>query len=548
MYTRGAKARSARKARLGESERKAKAARPNGRKLTRVVKARGGKLPVPANDTVPVANDTVTMLPDARDQGVGRDPRRDAVSRWTSTESRSRTSSRTTGKELPGEAALLETETAAEADVEADVETDGDDEEELEEAAEVGASTPTSASTKRKRGDDEPASFLAMYFRDMAELDVLRPEQEFETARKIEELELDLWRTILAFAPGSDWIMNRVEAVIEKPVLEVKSYRMTAEGARKKASIPARERFDKSAQRLAARLRVLDIDRLFLEAALVEIQRVGRATRGLPFEGTVPFSTSTKAFGEYVKIVGQKAFRLKVAKNEFVKANLRLVVSIARRFNHGRLPLADLIQEGNIGLMKAVERYDYRRGFRFSTYASWWIRHAISRALADKGRAVRLPVHMIDAYHRIAKSTRELQSKLERPPTTQEVSAATGIEAEKLEKMKTFLAESPVSLDRPISDEDGRKLIDVLVDPNEGPAVPEQMELTETQDEMMKLLAGLKPIEADILRKRFGLATDRERTLKEIGDEYRLSRERVRQLQEQALGKMRRAMAKREIS
>ena len=169
---------------------------------------------------------------------------------------------------------------------------------------------------------------------------------------------------------------------------------------------------------LAAKLRLLDIDRIFIDAALAEIQRVGRATKGLPIEGTIPFSTSTKAFADYVRTVGGKAFRLKAAKNEFVKANLRLVVSIARRFNHGRLPLADLIQEGNIGLMKAVERYDYRRGFRFSTYASWWIRHAISRALADKGRAVRLPVHMIDAYHRIAKSQRELQSKLERPPTT----------------------------------------------------------------------------------------------------------------------------------
>src|SRR5260221_6418169 len=155
---------------------------------------------------------------------------------------------------------------------------------------------------------------------------------------------------------------------------------------------------------------------------------------------------------------------------------------------------------------------------------------------------------MIDAYLRIEKSQRELQSMLERPPSSQEIAAATGIEAEKLEKMKTFLSETPVSLDRPISDEDGRKLIDVLVDPNEGPAVPDQMEFSETQDEMLKLLAGLKPIEADILRKRFGLATDRERTLKEIGDEYRLSRERVRQLQEQALGKMRRAMSKRESS
>src|SRR5450432_2871232 len=431
---------------------------------------------------------------------------------------------------------------AAEPDAERDAEEEAEEEEEIV-AGEAGA---VGTRARAKKVVDEPASFLGMYFRDMAELEVLRPEQEFETARQIEELELDLWRTILAFAPGADWIMNRVEAAIEKPVVEVKSYRLAAEGARKKASIPARGRLDKAALRLATRLRVLDIDRLFMEAALSEIQRVGRATRGLPVDGTVPFSTSTKAFGDYVKVVGAKAFRLKAAKNEFVKANLRLVVSIARRFNHGRLPLADLIQEGNIGLMKAVERYDYRRGFRFSTYASWWIRHAISRALADKGRAVRLPVHMIDAYHRIAKSQRELQSKLERVPTTQEIAAATGIEAEKLEKMKTFLSETPVSLDRPISDEDGRRLIDVLVDPNEGPAVPEQMASTETQGEMMKFLSALKPIEADILRKRFGLVNDRERTLKEIGDEYRLSRERVRQLQEQALGKMRRAMSKRE--
>jgi RNA polymerase primary sigma factor len=402
------------------------------------------------------------------------------------------------------------------------------------------------ATVERRKGDDEPASFLAMYFRDMAELDVLRPEQEFETARNIEQMELDLWRTVVGFAPGTGWILDVVERELGKPLPEAKLHRAAAERARRKSSIPARSRFEKSGAQVAVKLRLLDIDRIFIDAALAEIQRVGRATKGLPIEGTIPFSTTTRAFADYVRIVSAKAFRLKAAKNEFVKANLRLVVSIARRFNHGRLPLADLIQEGNIGLMKAVERYDYHRGFRFSTYASWWIRHAISRALADKGRAVRLPVHMIDAYHRIAKSQRELQSKLERPPTTQEIAAATGIEAEKLEKMKTFLSETPVSLDRPISDEDGRRLIDVLVDPNEGPAVPEQMASSETQSEMLRLLASLKPIEADILRKRFGLVNDKERTLKEIGDEYRLSRERVRQLQEQALGKMRRAMAKRE--
>jgi RNA polymerase primary sigma factor len=513
--------------------RKAKAARPaaeaTGSKLgraTRVVKGRTGRAPVPANDTVPVA-------PVADGPEIPIDELEEAVAVGAlAAEPQEAVETDEVALTAANEIAANQID-AQDADGE---EEEEDDEEEAEAGEEV----------KARRGDDEPASFLAMYFRDMAELDVLRPEQEFETARNIEELELDLWRTVLGFAPGASWILDVIEREVAKQLPEAKAHRAAADRARSKSSIPARGRFEKTGAELAAKLRVLDIDRLFIDASLAEIQRVGRATRGLPFEGTVTFSTSTKAFADYVKSVSIKAFRLKAAKNEFVKANLRLVVSIARRFNHGRLPLADLIQEGNIGLMKAVERYDYRRGFRFSTYASWWIRHAISRALADKGRAVRLPVHMIDAYHRIAKSQRELQSKLERPPTTAEIAAATGIEAEKLEKMKTFLSETPVSLDRPISDEDGRRLIDVLVDPNEGPAVPEQMVSTETQSEMLKLLSGLKPIEADILRKRFGLVNDRERTLKEIGDEYRLSRERVRQLQEQALGKMRRAMAKRE--
>jgi RNA polymerase primary sigma factor len=480
--------------------------------MPRVVKARAGRPPIPANDTVPLPAEEMGLpeAPELEDEARAATPAAEG-----------------------DEAAESE---ANETALAAGGTSDDDDEDEADEEVTV----------ERRRGDDEPASFLAMYFRDMAELDVLRPEQEFETARNIEQMELDLWRTVVGFAPGTGWILDIVERELGKPLPEAKLHRAAAERARRKSSIQARSRFEKAGAHLATKLRLLDIDRIFIDAALAEIQRVGRATKGLPIEGTIPFSTSTKAFADYVRTVGVKAVRLKSAKNEFVKANLRLVVSIARRFNHGRLPLADLIQEGNIGLMKAVERYDYHRGFRFSTYASWWIRHAISRALADKGRAVRLPVHMIDAYHRIAKSQRELQSKLERPPTTQEIAAATGIEADKLEKMKTFLSETPVSLDRPISDEDGRRLIDVLVDPNEGPAVPEQMASSETQTEMLRLLASLKPIEADILRKRFGLVNDKERTLKEIGDEYRLSRERVRQLQEQALGKMRRAMAKRE--
>jgi RNA polymerase primary sigma factor len=524
------KARSSRKQRL-DGARKGRAARP-GNRVPRIVKARGAAVAVPANDTAL----EVRAL----------DPEMVPANAVTPADVEGLDDQALLPESPAGAPEELEIAAAAvDAAAEPDDDSEAEEADDAEEAEDIDAEL--SGTAKKKRGEEEPASFLAMYFRDMAELDVLRPEQEFETARKIEEMELDLWRTLLGFASGADWIGDTIEKAVGKPMPEVKAYRTAAEKARHKASIPMRGRFDKAAAELAAKLRGIDIDRIFLDASLAEIQRIGRATEGLPFEGHVPFTTTTRIFKTYVKTVRQKALRLKAAKNEFVKANLRLVVSIARRFNHGRLPLADLIQEGNIGLMKAVERYDYRRGFRFSTYASWWIRHAISRALADKGRAVRLPVHMIDAYHRIAKSQRELQSKLERPPSTQEIAAATGIEAEKLEKMKTFLSETPVSLDRPISDEDGRRLIDVLVDPNEGPGVPDQMVSTETQSEMLKLLGGLKPIEADILRKRFGLLNDRERTLKEIGDEYSLSRERVRQLQEQALGKMRRAMAKREM-
>lgn len=406
---------------------------------------------------------------------------------------------------------------------------------------------PGTKSAVAKVADPALRNFLGMYFREMATLSVFKPEQEFIKSREIEDLEVDLWKTLLAFPPAIELVLRATEHTMGDTLRELGTVR---ERARRCGSRPSRLQLQRLALltgRLAVRLRALDLDRLFVAAAMDEVER---AASGEPprFSGQkLTFSPRTVAFRRWVTDVRTARERVQRAKNAFVKANLRLVVSIARRFNYGRMPFADLIQEGNIGLIKAVDRYDYRRGFRFSTYASWWIRHAISRALADKGRAVRLPVHMIDTYHRVAKATRELSHRLGHTPTSEEIGLEAGIEAEKVEQMKTFLTEESYSLDRTLSDDDERKFVDFLAEPAGTPTVTDRLSTQALAEEVLRLMRGLKPIEADILRQRFGLGTDEEMTLKQIGDRYHLSRERIRQLQEQALTKVRRALEQRDM-
>jgi RNA polymerase primary sigma factor len=305
---------------------------------------------------------------------------------------------------------------------------------------------------------------------------------------------------------------------------------------------------------LARAIRLADSDRLWVLHAEEAIRRMGRLAdedeevvdptdphSTVPVSRTAPSVEVTPAYRKYLQFVTSTLDQSKLVKNKFVKANLRLVVSIARRYNRGRLPLIDLIQEGNIGLMKAVERFDYARGYRFSTYASWWIRHAISRALADKGRAVRIPVHMLDTHNRVARATQAVIARLGREPTLLELERETGIPQDKLDKVKGCWAETPFSLDRPVGDEDGRKFIDFLQD-DAALSPYESLVSQKWSDEVRRLLGTLTPIESRIIRWRFGLDDEDELTLKEIGDKYNLSRERIRQLQEQALGKIRKHM------
>jgi RNA polymerase primary sigma factor len=401
------------------------------------------------------------------------------------------------------------------------------------------------AEAPRVDGKSAGDTMLSRYFRDMATHRVLKPEEEVEAAKAVELLERKYWVALFSYVPALDTVVAALRGAMEAheaapPEELAELLKLAPQGSVDRPTKKFTERWDALSFALACKLREVDGDRLFVEASYEAVQRLaGRHVIDRDLVGAEV--QLTPAFKRYVKRVDDARDAQKRAKNRFVAANLRLVVSIARRYNRGRMPLIDLIQEGNLGLMKAVERFDHSRGYRFSTYASWWIRHAISRALADKGRAVRIPVHMLDTFNRVQKATQALSSRTGQDPSSADLAKETGIAEEKLEKMQGYWAETPFSLDRPVNDEDGRRFVDFL----ENESIPSPHETLLQQawtDELHRLLSTLSPMESRILRWRFGLDDEEELTLKEIGDKYNLSRERIRQLQEQALGKIRKQL------
>jgi RNA polymerase primary sigma factor len=232
-----------------------------------------------------------------------------------------------------------------------------------------------------------------------------------------------------------------------------------------------------------------------------------------------------------------RRMELQHLRNRMVEANLRLVVHLAKRFEHRGLPLLDLIQEGNIGLIKAVQKFEYQRGFRFATYAVWWIRQTISRAIADQTRTIRLPVHSVDLINRLIRTQRRLTQQLGRDPTPEELAGEMGMAVHRI-RFLLRIYEHPVSLHAPVGNDNTTCLGDLIQDPNTiSPG--DQISAEGLKERMAQVLAGLAQREREVLTLRFGLQDQKVHTLEQLGRRYHLTRERIRQIEAKALRKLR---------
>ena len=362
--------------------------------------------------------------------------------------------------------------------------------------------------TEEQEQNEKSEDLVQSYFHSMGDIGVLSKDEETDLARKIEE--------------GSRIIRDLARSFpLYKKFLKEVSCRFAEE------EISAEE--DRADAALRDTLAALDHAMTGLSVPKGKSSKDVRHQKSEPDVG-VGIDELRLRYGRITKarqLVSE-------AKNELIMRNLRLVINIAKHYVGRGLSLLDLIQEGNIGMMKAIDKYDYKKGFKFSTYATWWIRQAITRALMDQTKTIRVPVHVMELYHKVTTVARELAQRLGREPDKEEIAQTLGIQTRKVEDVFRAM-QDPVMLQTPIGDDEST-LADVIGDDSASPySEAERNKLTE---EIIKVLHTLNPREEAVIRMRFGIGAERDHTLEEVGKHLSLTRERVRQIEEKAMRKL----------
>ncbi len=392
------------------------------------------------------------------------------------------------------------------------------------------------------QGYEKTEDLVQAYFHSMGDISILTKDEEVELAKKLEEGKSIIWKIIrtLSFTKKIERSIDNPEEVLEEEerrdevtgiVLEklrisVKQIRsinrkLTPYGGTLTALRRAiREEKSKKRVRLVKLSDMQDIAK-----AAQKVFKTIEAEMGTKIDQMI---TMWESIYKVQAFVGE-------AKNELITRNLRLVVNIAKNYVGRGLPLLDLIQEGNIGLMKAVDKFKHEKGFKFSTYATWWIRQAITRALIDQTKTIRVPVHMMEFYNRVTKASRELTQVLGREPSNEEIGVKLKVPGKKVEEVFRAI-QDPIALQTPVGDED-TELEDFIGDKN-NPSPYFDAERKEISGYIQKVLGTLTPKEEKVIRMRFGIGVDRDHTLEEVGRHLFITRERVRQIEAKALRKL----------
>ncbi|MDA8433127.1 MAG: sigma-70 family RNA polymerase sigma factor [Nitrospiraceae bacterium] len=407
-----------------------------------------------------------------------------------------------------------------------DYEESGASEEEVPEEEEVGEYEKTE-------------DLVQAYFHSMGDISILTKDEETELAKRLEEgreiikeivTAMPLYKTIEASLAVQEEEEPEVEE--EKPDEALIISLKTLDSLMRKLELAdrkiGRHGTLKDLKRLIGEKKKKDVNPLKLAALAKEVQaeyKKVEAETGIKME---------ELRSKWDRITKARAL-VTEAKNELITRNLRLVVNIAKNYVGRGLPLLDLIQEGNIGLMKAVDKFKYEKGFKFSTYATWWIRQAITRALIDQTKTIRVPVHMMEFYNRVTKASRELTQQLGREPSNEEIAKKLVVPTRKVEEVFRAI-QDPIALQTPVGDED-TELEDFIGDKN-SPSPYSDAERNEISEQILMILKTLTPKEEKVIRMRFGIGVDRDHTLEEVGRHLSITRERVRQIEAKALRKL----------